>query len=130
MASKRSRPRIIRSRVNFTGNCVFFFQAEDGIRDLYVTGVQTCALPISGGHAGAAGARGAGSPGHGGGALRGARVARPAGGGRGAPGRRPGGGAPQVPARPRGAGSRGGPAAARAQEENEEVSVGRRVLGG
>src|SRR5690349_23370401 len=26
----------------------FFFQAEDGIRDLYVTGVQTCALPISG----------------------------------------------------------------------------------
>src|SRR6266496_5121006 len=27
---------------------VFFFQAEDGIRDLYVTGVQTCALPILG----------------------------------------------------------------------------------
>src|SRR3989440_5169272 len=27
---------------------VFFFQAEDGIRDLIVTGVQTCALPISG----------------------------------------------------------------------------------
>src|SRR5256886_10627335 len=27
--------------------CVFFFQAEDGIRDLTVTGVQTCALPIS-----------------------------------------------------------------------------------
>src|SRR5256886_10421801 len=26
----------------------FFFQAEDGIRDLTVTGVQTCALPISG----------------------------------------------------------------------------------
>src|SRR5204862_4494166 len=26
--------------------CLFFFQAEDGIRDLYVTGVQTCALPI------------------------------------------------------------------------------------
>src|SRR2546430_5948421 len=25
---------------------VFFFQAEDGIRDLTVTGVQTCALPI------------------------------------------------------------------------------------
>src|SRR6267378_4506017 len=24
----------------------FFFQAEDGIRGLYVTGVQTCALPI------------------------------------------------------------------------------------
>src|SRR5690554_7774794 len=26
----------------------FFFQAEDGIRDADVTGVQTCALPISG----------------------------------------------------------------------------------
>src|SRR2546430_3043005 len=26
----------------------FFFQAEDGIRDLTVTGVQTCALPIFG----------------------------------------------------------------------------------
>src|SRR5690625_6604609 len=26
---------------------VFFFQAEDGIRDGHVTGVQTCALPIS-----------------------------------------------------------------------------------
>ena len=26
--------------------CVFFFQAEDGIRDDLVTGVQTCALPI------------------------------------------------------------------------------------
>src|SRR5215469_8582366 len=30
----------------FSGD-FFFFQAEDGIRDLYVTGVQTCALPIS-----------------------------------------------------------------------------------
>ena len=27
----------------------FFFQAEDGIRDTSVTGVQTCALPISAG---------------------------------------------------------------------------------
>src|SRR3712207_9589165 len=27
----------------------FFFQAEDGIRDIGVTGVQTCALPISNG---------------------------------------------------------------------------------
>src|SRR5689334_25003735 len=27
--------------------CVFFFQAADGIRDGTVTGVQTCALPIS-----------------------------------------------------------------------------------
>src|SRR5207249_11337043 len=29
------------------GCFVFFFQAEDGIRDRNVTGVQTCALPIS-----------------------------------------------------------------------------------
>src|SRR5690625_7957652 len=28
----------------------FFFQAEDGIRDGHVTGVQTCALPISNNH--------------------------------------------------------------------------------
>src|SRR2546430_2429620 len=28
------------------GDEKFFFQAEDGIRDLTVTGVQTCALPI------------------------------------------------------------------------------------
>src|SRR3712207_4720093 len=27
--------------------CFFFFQAEDGIRDIGVTGVQTCALPIA-----------------------------------------------------------------------------------
>src|SRR2546427_6760415 len=38
-------------------NCFFFFfQAEDGIRDLTVTGVQTCALPIwSGGGQGGIG---------------------------------------------------------------------------
>src|SRR5437763_16402340 len=29
------------------GSLLFFFQAEDGIRDTSVTGVQTCALPIS-----------------------------------------------------------------------------------
>src|SRR3712207_7362838 len=28
------------------GVVIFFFQAEDGIRDIGVTGVQTCALPI------------------------------------------------------------------------------------
>src|SRR5256885_10247349 len=39
---------------------VFFFQAEDGIRDYKVTGVQTCALPISGG----AGEAGRGEEGH------------------------------------------------------------------
>ena len=37
------------SNVKNFGNFVvcFFFQAEDGIRDYKVTGVQTCALPIS-----------------------------------------------------------------------------------
>src|SRR2546422_3201468 len=34
----------------------FFFQAEDGIRDVAVTGVQTCALPISPGGEGNRGA--------------------------------------------------------------------------
>src|SRR6266581_4380154 len=35
--------------VRFSDVCViFFFQAEDGIRDGRVTGVQTCALPILG----------------------------------------------------------------------------------
>src|SRR5690606_39929837 len=31
---------------------LFFFLAEDGIRDFHVTGVQTCALPIWGGREG------------------------------------------------------------------------------
>src|SRR2546430_12249072 len=31
---------------NVAGSEFFYFQAEDGIRDLTVTGVQTCALPI------------------------------------------------------------------------------------
>src|SRR2546429_6030287 len=30
----------------YSVSCFFFFQAEDGIRDVAVTGVQTCALPI------------------------------------------------------------------------------------
>src|SRR2546429_2469214 len=39
-----SRPT---SSANSTAaRCFFFFQAEDGIRDVAVTGVQTCALPI------------------------------------------------------------------------------------
>src|SRR2546430_8531549 len=37
-------PSVSRKRI---GVYSFFFQAEDGIRDLTVTGVQTCALPIS-----------------------------------------------------------------------------------
>ena len=34
--------------VLFFFSLFFFFQAEDGIRDVAVTGVQTCALPIWG----------------------------------------------------------------------------------
>src|SRR3989454_5818707 len=34
--------RLLESDISF----IFFFQAEDGIRDYKVTGVQTCALPI------------------------------------------------------------------------------------
>src|SRR5256886_12744025 len=37
----------MRRRIARCGPLCFFFQAEDGIRDLTVTGVQTCALPIS-----------------------------------------------------------------------------------
>src|SRR5256885_15940225 len=53
---------------------VFFFQAEDGIRDYKVTGVQTCALPISPGRRGPgrSGRRGRRRPG---------RRGRPAAGG-------------------------------------------------
>src|SRR5690606_39856400 len=32
--------------LGFCSGWFFFFQAEDGIRDFHVTGVQTCALPI------------------------------------------------------------------------------------
>src|SRR3712207_9363732 len=39
---------------------IFFYQAEDGIRDIGVTGVQTCALPIYGGDGRAAEACAAG----------------------------------------------------------------------
>ena len=36
------------SLIMLCGLFFFFFQAEDGIRDIGVTGVQTCALPICG----------------------------------------------------------------------------------
>src|SRR5260370_23855710 len=40
-------PRIkLNGLLTFQGCMFFFFQAEDGIRDSSVTGVQTCALPI------------------------------------------------------------------------------------
>src|SRR5439155_14162527 len=35
------------SSLDILPHILFFFQAEDGIRDGHVTGVQTCALPIS-----------------------------------------------------------------------------------
>src|SRR5688500_19732411 len=38
---------MIRTRSTYSSSFSFFFQAEDGIRDYKVTGVQTCALPIS-----------------------------------------------------------------------------------
>src|SRR5439155_11079150 len=39
---------MIRLIITSSLSLFFFFQAEDGIRDGHVTGVQTCALPISG----------------------------------------------------------------------------------
>src|SRR2546421_3641228 len=46
MVIARSSPALVSwSRVE-RSTFFFFFQAEDGIRDLIVTGVQTCALPI------------------------------------------------------------------------------------
>ena len=36
----------VRCSFGFVIMFIFFFQAEDGIRDVAVTGVQTCALPI------------------------------------------------------------------------------------
>src|SRR2546422_2109171 len=41
-----SAPWVIAARC-VCGTKMFFFQAEDGIREVAVTGVQTCALPIS-----------------------------------------------------------------------------------
>src|SRR5437762_10130078 len=55
-------------------DCVFFFQAEDGIRDTSVTGVQTCALPISGARRARLRLRLPDERGAGGEAVRGARL--------------------------------------------------------
>src|SRR5256885_10179736 len=46
MVMPRSRSTTMSSSICSCLSC-FFFQAEDGIRDYKVTGVQTCALPIS-----------------------------------------------------------------------------------
>src|SRR5256885_12357928 len=45
MTGDKVETRTLRAGAEF---CFFFFQAEDGIRDYKVTGVQTCALPICG----------------------------------------------------------------------------------
>src|SRR5206468_7109720 len=45
---RRGAARSVRRRTQAVAVYLFLFQAEDGIRDLIVTGVQTCALPISG----------------------------------------------------------------------------------
>src|SRR5256885_6911874 len=39
-------PGKIAGSIRFQGTDLLYFQAEDGIRDYKVTGVQTCALPI------------------------------------------------------------------------------------
>ena len=44
-ATQTNQSNKIRSKTIFS-KYLFFFQAEDGIRDHCVTGVQTCALPI------------------------------------------------------------------------------------
>src|SRR5687768_17950353 len=46
LEQREQRVRLVGARRGALG--FFFFQAEDGIRDVAVTGVQTCALPISG----------------------------------------------------------------------------------
>ena len=45
-AMRKNNIEIVSPRYN-EDMCTEFFQAEDGIRDMGVTGVQTCALPIS-----------------------------------------------------------------------------------
>src|SRR2546430_7112160 len=53
----------LRDSQNITcGSSFFFFQAEDGIRDLTVTGVQTCALPILRGNGDSVGGTAGGAP--------------------------------------------------------------------
>src|SRR2546429_6800099 len=47
IALDKADERVAKLRRYMLMICFFFFQAEDGIRDVAVTGVQTCALPIS-----------------------------------------------------------------------------------
>src|SRR5437762_9224035 len=50
----RTREKEVEEFERLRERLLFFFQAEDGIRDTSVTGVQTCALPISLGRMGPA----------------------------------------------------------------------------
>src|SRR5439155_16009825 len=91
----------------------FFFQAEDGIRDGHVTGVQTCALPISGARRSALPDRSRRAPARPGGAGAGGRAAAA-------------GGAPQTsfgrdPPAPR----HSAPARRRLRRRSEERRVGK-----
>src|SRR5207253_8258592 len=45
--TRLSNSTLMTAKSSNPSTSVFFFQAEDGIRDGHVTGVQTCALPIS-----------------------------------------------------------------------------------
>src|SRR5215510_12377498 len=47
VAGARTAKAVLPPAHLWSNSFVFFFQAEDGIRDGHVTGVQTCALPIS-----------------------------------------------------------------------------------
>src|SRR2546429_5118469 len=47
IATDAGSRRAVPAQVRRAMTIFFFFQAEDGIRDVAVTGVQTCALPIS-----------------------------------------------------------------------------------
>src|SRR5687768_9350515 len=47
LESHRHQTALIGENLGTVPPAVIFFQAEDGIRDVAVTGVQTCALPIS-----------------------------------------------------------------------------------
>src|SRR2546430_10242089 len=46
-SSGKTGKHVVQVQLDRVITFLFFFQAEDGIRDLTVTGVQTCALPIS-----------------------------------------------------------------------------------
>src|SRR5216684_6790942 len=46
LALRENGTTVVPRSTQLAEDFIFFFQAEDGIRDVAVTGVQTCALPI------------------------------------------------------------------------------------